>query len=95
MADKCESIGEINVKVDVEVAEAITGLKAIQREAKAATKALAELREEQEDLRVQAAVRTIEKALENSSADVSQLKEALREMFETISEVDADESNLR
>ncbi len=47
MADKRESIGDVNVKVNVEVAEAITGLKAIQREAKAATKALAELREEQ------------------------------------------------
>ncbi|MEZ3605464.1 hypothetical protein OB894_01530 [Bacillus subtilis] len=39
--------GGINVKVNVEVSEAITGLKALQREAKAATKALAELREEQ------------------------------------------------
>ncbi|MEC1625437.1 hypothetical protein P9E08_08595 [Bacillus mojavensis] len=39
--------GEINVKVNVEVSDAITGLKALQREAKAATKALAELREEQ------------------------------------------------
>ncbi|WEZ21245.1 hypothetical protein P5661_06620 [Bacillus subtilis] len=38
---------DINVKVNVEVSEAITGLKALQREAKAATKALAELREEQ------------------------------------------------
>ncbi|ARW40240.1 hypothetical protein [Bacillus amyloliquefaciens] len=40
--------GDINVKVNVEVSEAITGLKALQREAKAATKALAELREEQQ-----------------------------------------------
>lgn len=39
--------GDINVKVNVEVSEAITGLKALQREAKAATQALAELREEQ------------------------------------------------
>lgn len=39
--------GDINVKVAVEVSEAITGLKALQREAKAATQALAELREEQ------------------------------------------------
>ncbi|WP_250635251.1 hypothetical protein [Bacillus subtilis] len=39
--------GEINVNVNVEVSEAITGLKALQREAKAATQALAELREEQ------------------------------------------------
>ncbi|AMK73942.1 MULTISPECIES: hypothetical protein [Bacillus] len=46
MADKRVS-DEINVKVNVEVSEAITGLKALQREAKAATKALAELREEQ------------------------------------------------
>ncbi|UHH07134.1 hypothetical protein LUM37_02725 [Bacillus subtilis] len=42
--------GGINVKVNVEVSEAITGLKALQREAKAATKALAELREEQRAL---------------------------------------------
>ncbi|WP_340043253.1 hypothetical protein [Bacillus velezensis] len=47
MADKRESIGDISVKVSVEVSEAITGLKALQREAKATTQALAELREEQ------------------------------------------------
>lgn len=46
MADKRVS-NEINVKVNVEVSDAITGLKALQREAKSATKALAELREEQ------------------------------------------------
>ncbi|MCY9052461.1 hypothetical protein MOE90_01985 [Bacillus spizizenii] len=46
MADKRVS-DEISVKVNVDVSEAITGLKALQREAKAATKALAELREEQ------------------------------------------------
>ncbi|WP_239472225.1 hypothetical protein [Bacillus velezensis] len=39
--------GDVSVKVAVEVSEAITGLKALQREAKAATRALAELREEQ------------------------------------------------
>ncbi len=39
--------GDVSVKVSVEVSEAITGLKALQREAKAATQALAELREEQ------------------------------------------------
>lgn len=39
--------GDVSVKVAVEVSEAITGLKALQREAKAATQALAELREEQ------------------------------------------------
>lgn len=42
---KRESIGKI--KIDLDVSDAITGLKAVQREAKAATKALAELREEQ------------------------------------------------
>lgn len=40
---KRESIGKI--KIDLDVSDAITGLKAVQREAKAATKALAELRE--------------------------------------------------
>ncbi|MEK4547347.1 hypothetical protein NYE64_13770 [Bacillus sp. FSL L8-0173] len=45
--EKNGKIGDINVKVAVEVSEAITGLKALQREAKAATQALAELREEQ------------------------------------------------
>ncbi|TJZ71391.1 hypothetical protein FA037_05585 [Bacillus amyloliquefaciens] len=45
--DVRKAAGEINVKVSVEVSEAITGLKALQREAKAATQALAELREEQ------------------------------------------------
>lgn len=37
----------LSVKVDVDVSEAISGLKAIQREAKKATAALAELRTEQ------------------------------------------------
>ncbi|WFA04422.1 hypothetical protein [Bacillus sp. HSf4] len=40
---KRESIGKI--KIDLDVSDAITGLKAVQREAKAATKALAELRD--------------------------------------------------
>lgn len=35
--------GELNVKVNVDVSEAITGLKALQREARKATQALAEL----------------------------------------------------
>lgn len=34
------------VKIDVDVSEALTDLKTIQREAKASTRALAELREE-------------------------------------------------
>ncbi|MFP3840341.1 hypothetical protein U5N22_08795 [Bacillus safensis] len=41
--NKRESVGNLNVKVDVDVAEAIKGLKAVQRAAKDATKALAEL----------------------------------------------------
>ncbi|MCY8754820.1 hypothetical protein [Bacillus haynesii] len=45
---KRESIGKI--KIDLDVSDAITGLKAVQREAKASTKALAELREEQQKL---------------------------------------------
>ncbi|WP_024427735.1 hypothetical protein [Bacillus safensis] len=43
--NKRESVGSLNVKVDVDVAEAIKGLKAIQRAAKDATKALAEFRD--------------------------------------------------
>lgn len=38
----------LSVKVNVDVAEAIVGLKAIQREAKKATQALAELKAAQE-----------------------------------------------
>lgn len=41
--NKRESVGNLNVKVDVDVSEAIKGLKAVQRAAKDATKALAEL----------------------------------------------------
>lgn len=37
-----ESIGNMKVKIDVDVSEALTGLKAVQREAKKATQALAE-----------------------------------------------------
>lgn len=42
-----DSKTELTATLNVEVSEAITGLKALQREAKAATKALAELRDEQ------------------------------------------------
>lgn len=73
---KRESIGKI--KIDLDVSDAITGLKAVQREAKAATKALAELREEQVEISVEEAVRTLEKALGSTKVDVSQLAEALR-----------------
>ena len=68
----------ISVKIDVDVSDAITGLKAIQREAKAATKALAELREEQVEISVEEAACTLEKALGSTKVDVSQLAEALR-----------------
>jgi hypothetical protein len=40
----------LTVKVDVDVSEALTGLKALQREAKAATKALRELEEAQKSV---------------------------------------------
>jgi phage-related minor tail protein len=45
MADKLsrEVIKELSIKVNVDVSEALTGLKAIQREAKKATQALREL----------------------------------------------------
>lgn len=42
------NIGELSVKVNVDVSEAISGLKAVQREAKKATQALAELKAAQE-----------------------------------------------
>ncbi|RCX22941.1 hypothetical protein DFP94_101530 [Fontibacillus phaseoli] len=41
-----QKLRELNVKVDVDIAEAIRGLKAIQREAKKATQALRELETE-------------------------------------------------
>ncbi|MGI1828778.1 hypothetical protein ACRPLG_02795 [Bacillus safensis] len=41
--NKRESVGGLNVRVDVDVSEAIKGLKAVQRVAKDAAKALAEL----------------------------------------------------
>lgn len=44
--NKRESVGNLNVKVDVDVSEAIKGLKAVQRAAKETAKALAELRSE-------------------------------------------------
>jgi hypothetical protein len=51
MADKNQSreIGQLHVKVNVDVSEALTGLKALQREAKRATQALRELDEAQKE----------------------------------------------
>lgn len=46
MADN-KSRGELSIKVNVDVSEALTGLKAIQREARDAAKALRELEEAQ------------------------------------------------
>lgn len=44
MADKqSREVGKLQVKVEVDVSEALTGLKALQREAREATKALREL----------------------------------------------------
>ena len=51
MADKqtnqSRELPSLNVKVDIDVAEALTGLKALQREAKKATQSMAELAEAQ------------------------------------------------
>jgi len=41
--NKSREVGKLNVKVEVDVSEALTGLKALQREAREATKALREL----------------------------------------------------
>ncbi|MEK4789506.1 hypothetical protein [Bacillus sp. FSL K6-2971] len=41
--NKRESVGNLNVKVDVDVSEAIKGLKAVQREVKETVRSLAEL----------------------------------------------------
>lgn len=46
MADKLRELNGLTIKVDVDVTAAISGLKAVQREAKKATQALAELRAE-------------------------------------------------
>lgn len=43
---KRKKAGELTVKIDVDVSEALTGLKAIQREARDAVKALRELEAE-------------------------------------------------
>jgi len=49
---KPKSVGDLTVKVNVDVSEALTGLKAVQREAREATKALRELEEAQNRSRV-------------------------------------------
>lgn len=46
------------VKVDVDVSEALTGLKALQREAKKATQALAELESQMERLKESPPIRS-------------------------------------
>jgi len=49
MADKqSRKLSDLTVKVDVDVSEALTGLKALQREARKATQALAELETQME-----------------------------------------------
>ncbi|MED3670267.1 hypothetical protein [Bacillus sp. FSL M7-0417] len=67
----------IRIKLDIEVAEAITGLKSLQREAKAATKALAELREEQRSLNIEGVAQVLAKFLESPKVDTLKLKDAL------------------
>lgn len=41
-----KDVGEVSVRIDVDVTEALTGLKAVQREAREAAKALRELEAE-------------------------------------------------
>ncbi|MDQ0270743.1 hypothetical protein [Cytobacillus purgationiresistens] len=43
VAEKTKDIGELTYKLSLDVSEALTGLKAVQREAREATKALREL----------------------------------------------------
>ncbi|TWJ36207.1 hypothetical protein CHCC5027_3298 [Bacillus paralicheniformis] len=64
---KRESIGKI--KIDLDVSDAITGLKAVQREARAATKALAEFQDLEERLG------------EKTLADAWETARVLREVF--------------
>lgn len=45
--DNVKTVGELTCKVDVDISEALTGLKALQREAKKATQVLRELEEAQ------------------------------------------------
>lgn len=49
MAEKRES-NDVTVKVNVDCSQALTGLKAVTREAKKATAALKELEEQQEKM---------------------------------------------
>ncbi|MCP9283027.1 hypothetical protein [Bacillus safensis] len=46
--NKRESVGNLNVRVDVDVSEAIKGFKAVQREVKETVRSLAELRSQDE-----------------------------------------------
>jgi hypothetical protein len=53
MADsKSREISALHIKVNVDVSEALTGLKALQREAKKATQALRELEDAQSTLSI-------------------------------------------
>ena len=52
MAQDQRELSGLTVKVNVDVAEAITGLKALQREAKKATAALRELEAAQQNITV-------------------------------------------
>ena len=47
-SDEKRSVGELTVKVNVDVSEALTGLKALQREARKAVQLLRELENEAE-----------------------------------------------
>jgi hypothetical protein len=67
MADKqsnqSRELPGLNIKVDVDVSEALTGLKAVQREAKEATRALRELESAQPDRYLKQTTRHIRRYL--------------------------------
>lgn len=47
LSDRAKSVGELTAKITIDVSDALTGLKAVQREARKATQALKELEEQQ------------------------------------------------
>lgn len=57
-----KSIGDLTIKVDVDISEALTGLKAVQREAKKAAQALRGLESEHDDVKIRdACIREIDR----------------------------------
>jgi hypothetical protein len=75
MADnKSREIGQLTVKVDVDISEALTGLKALQREAKKAAQALRELEEAKEPAVINIAIKNYD-----GKADANKLAKAIED----------------